>query len=657
MSTREPKIFDRVFSNRELVRGRALRSGIWSLLGTLSLVLMLLIAFWAIELCLVVGEGHSIRVNATDYEKFFGLPPEAINADTKSAELVTGFGQVAWRSRHKIWGPSLAWLSRRVFGINTGSSPQWVCLILVFSGGICWLLTWLFWRFARRQRFQLELETTGHLRSHLHRQALRLGPADLQGTDTAQVLELFKDDTGQLRVTLGHWLTAWTGEPIRILLLVVLALLIEPKITFYCGVPLLFGWLVYEHRRRELAQARRLAIAKSQDELRLLSESLTRSRLVRGYGMEQSAQDHFKKYLDRYQADAYSIDKRRGMLARLEGIVVWSCGIIVLSLIGVFLTTPLPPEGFSLSAALVLAYCFYGIGEGIRHFQNAFEGREEAIPAAMRVFRYLDRIPEVGQAVGAKFLQPLTRTIEFLDVSYAGPDKVPLLDQLCLSITAQRQVGIISTDSRAALALVSMVPRFIDPQSGKVFIDGEDIAWVTLESLRAETLMAGGSEVVFTGTVQENIAAGQARYSLSEVMEAAKLTHAQHFIQRLPHGYETVIGEHGEGLDAGQAFRLALARAILRDPALLIIEEPGETLDEDTKSLIDDAYQRIALNRTVLYLPNRLATLRRCDEIILLHQGQIAARGTHAQLVKTSQLYRHWEYVRFNEFRHVVEGA
>ncbi len=655
MSTREPKIFDRVFSNRELLRGRALRSAIWSLLGTLSLVFMVVVGFCTVELCLVVGEGHSIRVNEIDYEKFFGQPPVAVAPDTKSVVLIEGFGQVAWRSRHTAWGRPLAWLARDVFGINVGSSPQFVCLVLVFAGSVYWLLTWLCWRSARRQRKQLELETAGQLRSHVHRQALRLGPSDLQRSDATQVLELFKSDIDQLRVTLGHWLTAWTCEPIRIPLLVILALLIDAKITFYCGVPLLFGWLVFEHRRRALVQARRLAVSQSQDELRLLSESLTRGRLVRGYGMEQSAQDHFKKYLDRYQADAYSIDKRRGTLVQLEGIIVWLCGVIVLSLIGVFLTTP--TEGFSLSAALALGYCFYAIGDGIRNFQNAYEARDDSVPSAMRLFRYLDRIPEVGQAVGAKFLQPLTRTIEFLDVSYAGPDKVPLLDKLCLSISALRQVAVISTDSRAALALASMLPRFIDPHAGKVFFDGEDIAWVTLESLRAETLIAGGEDVLFTGTVQENIAAGQTRYSLSEVMDAAKVSHAQHFIQRLPQGYETVIGEHGEALDAGQAFRLALARAIVRNPALLIIEEPGEALDEDTKSLIDDAYQRIAVKRTVIYLPNRLATLRRCDEIILLHQGQIAARGTHSQLVKTSQLYRHWEYVRFNEYRHMVEGT
>ncbi|MDB5334536.1 MAG: Xenobiotic-transporting ATPase [Planctomycetaceae bacterium] len=654
MSTREPKIFDRVFSNRELFRGRALRANLWSLVAAVALVKMLVIAFLTVELCLVVGEGQPVRISADVFKQFFGVEATTSVADSKMAEIPPGFAQVAWRSRHQIFGKGLAFLTRRVFGVDYGLSPQVTCLVLILTGSGFWLITWLCLKLARRQRTQLELETVGQLRSHLHRQALRLGPADLQRADTAQVLGLFKDEIGQLRDTLCYWLSAWTGEPARISLLVLLALVIDAKVSFYCGVPLLFGWLIHEHRRRELIQAHKLAVAHAQDELRLLSESLTRSRLVRGYGMEQAAQEHFKKYLDRYQADVNNLERRRGALSRLEGIIVWLCGVIVLSLVGVELTTP--TEHFSVAAALILAVWFAGIGYSIRNWQNAFEAREDAVPAAMRVFRYLDRIPEVGQAVGAKFLQPLTRSIEFMDVTYVTSDKTTLLDQLSLSIPAQRQVAIISTDSRGALALVSLLPRFIDPQAGQVLIDGEDIAWVTLESLRAEILVAGGPDVVFTGTVQENIAAGQAESSLSEIMDAAKVTHAQHFIARLPHGYETVIGEHGEALDVGQSFRLALARALLRDPALLIIEEPAEALDEDTKSLIDDAYQRIAAKRTVIYLPNRLATLRRCDEIILLHQGQIAARGTHVNLVKTSQLYRHWEYVRFNEFRHVVDG-
>ncbi|MDB5386470.1 MAG: Xenobiotic-transporting ATPase [Planctomycetaceae bacterium] len=635
---------------------------------------ILLMAYWILELSLVVGEGRPIAVSTDDYERVFGALPDQDVAAPSQILVRPGFAQVAWRNRHQPWGSLLALVERIFTRGHETVSPPMTGLLLVFAAALMWLGRRACSKWAARQRTRLELEIAGQMRSHIHRQVLRLGPADLQRTDSHGVLDLFTRDIGQIRQVLAKWLEASEEVPAQVVMFGLLALAIHPTMTFYCGVPLILYWVIQQHYRQERLTAQEVAAAHSQDELRLLSESLTRSRLVSGYGMEHAAQEHFKKYLERYQTDASSIERQWHWRTVFKGIATALCGLVVLILIVIKLTSSgtsfslsedAKPEAavaaresgdhFSLAAALTLAACFVLISKAFRRWREAEQLRDEAIPAAMRVFRYLDRIPEVGQAVGAKFLQPLSRSLDLLEVSYTSPDKVVLLDRLTCSISAHRQVALISTDPQAALALASLLPRFIDPQHGQVLIDGEDIAWVTLESLRAETLFAGGPDVAFTGTVLENIFAGLSNSSLANATEAAKITHAQHFIQRLPQGYETVIGEHGEALDAGQAFRLALARAILRDPALLIIEEPSQQLDEDTKSLIDDAYQRIAVQRSVIYLPNRLATLKRCDEIILLHQGQIAARGTHAHLVKTSQLFRHWEYVRFNEFRHVVD--
>lgn len=653
MNQREPKIFDRVFSPRQMFQGKAFTAmvGVWG--ASLLSIFMLLIAYLVIDLALVVGEGGTIAVATTDYEAFFG--PLAITEGNASEtiRIAPGFEQVAWRNRFQPWGRGLALLERSCIRGHQSISTSMTSLILVFLGGLIWLLRRGILDWANRQRTRVELEVAGQLRSHLHRQVLRLGPADLERQDARPVLDLFTQDVGQVRKALSRWLTAAAEVPAQVLLFSLLALSIHPTMMFYCGVPLILYWGVQEQYRLEVAAAQELAVAHSHDELRLLSESLTRSRLVSGYGMEQAAQEHFRKYLDRYQKEASRVDRRWKWSTVLVGSVVAICGLVVLVITVVKLTSP--ADQYSLAAALTQAACFVGISKAFRRWRESEQIREDAVPAAMRIFRYLDRIPEVGQAVGAKFLQPLTRSLDFMDVSYTSPDKTLLLDQFTCSITAMRQVALISTDPRAALALASMLPRFIDPQKGQVMIDGEDIAWVTLESLRAETIYAGGPDVAFTGTVYENIVAGYPNSNLADVTEAAKIAHAQHFIQRLPQGYETVIGEHGEALDPGQAFRLALARAVLRNPALLIIEEPTQALDENTKAMIDDAYQRITMKRSVIFLPNRLATLKRCDEIILLHQGRIEARGTHAQLVKSSQLYRHWEYVRFNEFRHVVD--
>jgi ABC-type multidrug transport system fused ATPase/permease subunit len=200
-----------------------------------------------------------------------------------------------------------------------------------------------------------------------------------------------------------------------------------------------------------------------------------------------------------------------------------------------------------------------------------------------------------------------------------------------------------------------LLPRFIEPTQGRVLFDGQDIAWGTLESIRAEVLYVGGDDPVLNGTVAENLICGESRYSLNDATEAAKLAHAHSFIVQLPQGYETVLGEHGLTLLPGQAFRLNLARAILRNPAVMIIEEPNVLLDEDTKGMIDDCYQRLAHNHTLIFLPSRISTVRRCQQVVLLHEGRIEAVGTHSELKRDSELYRHWDYIRFNSFRRLGE--
>lgn len=283
--------------------------------------------------------------------------------------------------------------------------------------------------------------------------------------------------------------------------------------------------------------------------------------------------------------------------------------------------------------------------------------QRDASLAADRIFRYTDRIPEVSQAVGAKFLNPLSRSLSIENVSWGASRQRKTLDHLDLKIQSGETVAIVSLDPIEPRAVANLLPRFSDPQQGRILIDGEDIALATLESLRAEVLYVTGSDPCFTGTIFENITCGSSEFSLTDVTAAAKLSHAHNFIQKLPQGYESYLGSHGETLDAGQTYRLSLARAVLRNPALLIVEEPTEPLDDDTKDLLDDAYNRILRDRTVILLPSRMSTVRRADRIIFLHKGRVEAAGNQADLLKRSPLYRHWEYIRFNEFRHEIEPA
>jgi len=154
--------------------------------------------------------------------------------------------------------------------------------------------------------------------------------------------------------------------------------------------------------------------------------------------------------------------------------------------------------------------------------------------------------------------------------------------------------------------------------------------------------------------VANNIGCGDSSFTLPQIIEAAKVAHAHQFIQKLPRGYETVIGEMGNDLPVGQQFLIALARAILRDPALLIIEEPVNGLDEDIKALLDDTFDRVLPGRTTIFLPHRITTIRSCDRIYLLHNGRVHATGGHRELLTQNELYRHLHYLEFHELAEQV---
>jgi ABC-type multidrug transport system fused ATPase/permease subunit len=177
---------------------------------------------------------------------------------------------------------------------------------------------------------------------------------------------------------------------------------------------------------------------------------------------------------------------------------------------------------------------------------------------------------------------------------------------------------------------------------------------VTLDSLRVQTALVLQHNLVFHDSVANNIGCGDPAYTLPQIIEAAKIAHAHHFIQKLPKGYETAIGELGHELTISEQFRIALARAILRDPALLIVEEPETGLDDDTKALLDDTFARVLPGRTAIFLPHRISTIRSCDRIFLLNKGKLEAAGDHRKLLSDNPLYRHLHYLEFSEMAEQV---
>ena len=628
-----------------MFRGKPLAAVVWS--GLSSLVLCLLLFDLHLIVDLVATRGRFV-LTAGEVEAASLLA----GSEMQPGETWNrGLFATTWRSREKTWGRALAIAYRRIPWLRQDSSAL---MVLVVAASVLGMLRSLLLTRARRCVAEASWNVVTGFRRLLHRQRLRLGPGDLEDADGSRILTLFMRDVDQLRDGVALWLLRVARFPFELVVLIGLAILIDWLVALQCLIPMAGCWYLVQRERERFESSRKLSVARTDSELRLLAESLQKTRIVRGYGMESFEHDQFQHHLHLFGKDVLSVNRRERWSRWTCHMLVAMCGGIVAFLIGSRILDS--PQGDSLHvlplpAALLMLTVFACLHWPLRSIWDLRSDRTEALLAADRIHRYLDRIPEVGQAVGAKFLQPLSKSLRFEAVRYSLPNRKNLLNGLDLQLPAGKAIALVSLDPLEALATAYLLPRFIEPHAGRVLLDGEDIAWVTLESLRLEAVYVGGTDPFFTGTVQENISCGQDGFSLQQVTDAAKQTHAHNFVLKLPQGYGTVLGEHGEQLDTGQGFRLGLARAMLRNPALMIISEPEEPLDDDTKSMLEDTYNRICADRTVLFLPTRLSTLRRCDQVVLLHHGKIEAIGTHAELKKSSPLYRHWDYMQFNEFR------
>ena len=638
--------FQRLLSLRSLFRGPGLSVLAWSFAAAVLGAILLVLSCLLLDLLADRGDvsltgGELTAIAPDDSDPLRRGAPDKLEDNKIYTLQEQGLLATALRYRDSFLGKPLTFLCARIPLLHdNGASAILLIAVLTFIG--------FAWRFAIQRRrcagVRLGMRSCAQLRQSIHRQALRLTPGDLDGHAVRSTHQIFSKDADEVAASLGRWAARVPGECLMLLLMLALAALADGRLMLQCIVPVAIAWWLMQFKRQRLQQLLSLAEAHGERDLRTLGEGLFKARLVRGYGMEDFELSQFQTHLDRH---IRSLTRGRTH----EGWSVWAArfGIVLCIALTLFFASARildKDDALALSAAVLMLAALLRAAWAVELLMGAAADRRHVNVHGDRIYRYLAMIPEVGQAVGAKFLQPVSKSIILESVCYSA-NGADLLKNCDLRISAHSSTAFISLDPNVRRAAAYMLPRFIEPQSGRVLFDSEDTAWATLESLRAETVYVGGDDPFFTGTVAENLTCGDSRFSLQEATEAAKLVHAHNFIQRLPQGYDTVIGEHGERLDAGQAFRLGLARAILRKPAVMIIEEPVEPLDEDTKALLDDAYNRITRQRTLILLPTRLSTVRRCDQVVLIHEGRVAAIGKHDTLVRQSELYRHWEYVHF----------
>ena len=677
MAKTASNVLDHIFTPHDLFRRRCLREWLWSILSVF--LLLLLIVTVGLFVGMVCDRGQlTVDIPVTEIAQFTeltGLPvgteaeprdaKPAVPAESnpavppepeKPAESVhvhfseSGILPAVWRTRNTWWGPGLAWLFRHVDWLHSNIPAA---ITLLIDGAVLFVARAVCLSQLRGAAEHTALEAVAPTRRNVHRQALRLGPEDLDGSGLATAKDVFVHDIETVRQSLAKWIEIDVRFPLELICLATVVVSIQPQVSAQFLIFLGIAWYYLESQHRRAEAERQLAADRAMAELRGQAEGFQAARLVRGLGIEQLDHDQFATHL--LKLHALSTKQQRAVedLRYLRARDIAACSAIGAFLLFILSThILLQHEDVSVAGGFVFIAAWLLAVPGTKSLRMRSHLLHTAKTSAEKIQKYLDQIPTVSQAVGARFLQPLAKTLHFDSVTYRTLTGRVLLKELDLKLEAGRTYSLVSLNPLETSALISLLPRFIEPQDGRVFFDGEDIAWATLESIRAETVFVGANDPLLPGTVLQNIQAGRTDYTLQQATEAAKLTHAHNFIVKLVDGYESDLPIRTDLMDVSQRFRLGLARAMVRNPALLIIEEPRVALDDDTKALLADAYERICRDRTVIFLPGRLSTVRRSDQVIVLNEGRVAAIGPQSKLVNVSAIYRHWEYVNFNEFRH-----
>lgn len=367
----------------------------------------------------------------------------------------------------------------------------------------------------------------------------------------------------------------------------------------------------------------------------IIIENTSSQKVVKAYHRE-------KFEVERFQAvnkENYRTQMKLAQIGATQTPVVEAISVLGIVAIIYFGASQIIAGNATLPGMVVYWGLMGMIVQPVTAVSGFYSSFQASSAAGKRVFSILDRIPQVLEKSDAQDLPPVEGEIEFKNVEFAYDEEKQILRGINFKANAGEVVAIVGTNGAGKTTFVNLVPRFYDPDKGSVMIDGHDLRDVTIGSLRTQVGTVIQESVLFAGSISSNIACGRKDYTRDQIVEAAKVANADEFIVKMPHGYDTDIGERGVRLSGGQRQRIAIARALLRDPKVLILDEFTSGIDTESENLITEAIERIMRGRTSLVIAHRLNTIRHADRIIVLDAGKIVEEGTHDKLLKLDGLY------------------
>ena len=452
---------------------------------------------------------------------------------------------------------------------------------------------------------------------------------------TGQILSRVANDTAELETLIAHAIPDLIVSILTLIGVVAILLFINVQLTLYTLITMpLFIYLAVKFATKVRPQFKQSHQIRGEF-YALLNDNISGMREIQvfnkqGYEhdqVEKKSRQHISFLLHALKLSAF-FHPTMNFVAHVGTVIVVGVGGMLAS-------------GGKIDVAEIVAFMLYinMFYQPIQTLARLNEDLQNSLAAAQRVFELIDSKSEVEEKEDAIQLPKTKGHIQFDNVKFHFVEDIPVIKHLDLDIKAGQMIAFVGETGVGKTTIASLINRFYDPVEGEILIDGVNIKDVTLQSLRDNISMVMQDIFLFNGTVADNIGYGAKGASMEQIVEAAKKANAHEFILKLEKGYDTIIGERGVKLSGGQKQRLAIARAILRDTPILILDEATSAVDMGTERLIHQAIETVSQNRTTIVIAHRLATVKNADRIIVLEKGEVLESGTHDELIKLGGAY------------------
>jgi ATP-binding cassette, subfamily B, bacterial MsbA len=528
-----------------------------------------------------------------------------------------------------------AWMDQTtkelILGYGKGGALVIICLILIVSN----LFTNIFKYISLKIINGVRSTVVKNMRRHIYDNITKLHIGYFSNEKKGDLVSRLTNDVQEVENSVVNTLTVVFRDPATIILYFIWLFVLSWKLTLITIIILPTSGILISSISKKLKKQSHAGQQSLGNILSIIDESIGGLRVLIAFNARKYMLGKFDKENERYAKLVRSMGDKRDLSSPLSEFLGVSVVAVILWIGGnmVFSGEMKPSEFF------FYIICFYQILVPAKAISTSFSSIQRGLSSAERIFEIVDTVPAIQDSPNAKKVEEFTTGIELNNVSFSYGYE-PVLKNINLTIQKGKTIALVGPSGGGKSTLADMIPRFYDVNVGEIKIDGVNIKEYSMESLRGLMGIVTQESILFNDTIFNNIAFGKPHASQEEVMQAAKIANAHDFILQTEDGYHTNIGDRGMKLSGGQRQRISIARAVLKNPPILILDEATSALDSESEKLVQEALTNLMKNRTSIVIAHRLSTIQHADEIIVLRKGQIEERGTHRMLLEKDGLYK-----------------